>query len=430
MVRSGSSRSSAAPALVALALGGGALAAGCSVLLGLGDVPEPPPDAAAGVGPSSERHAGDVHGSSGGCRRGHRGRRVRGRRVSGEASPCGDTLASSTNCGQCGHGCLGAGCVMGACQPFTLVATDAGVAPGFMAQDDAYLYWTDNGRSTVSRTDKVSAATAVLHAGDGLSRSASPWTTPGSALGRRRWPVYTCPKVGCPLGGVARLLGNEMSAGILRPGHRRRRGLLDRGDEHGPRRPRRPGPRGQEPHRDLREGDARAPQTRALDEASLRREPASTSPRATVCSTPSASTGEGASPSGRPVRTGAPASSSPTGAHTGPWATRRAGRSTEPRSPISRRSPQSPGCSRARGTWRPTARASSGSRSRPLPRVGPPWAVLRLLDRRVHAHVARHEASSRTGSAPGRPARPVLDGQQPRLAERHLVEAGPLGRTP
>jgi hypothetical protein len=79
-----------------------------------------------------------------------------------EASPCGDTSSIPTNCGLCGHDCLGGQCSGGVCQPFALIAADAGASPTDLAVDDAYLYWTDMYNSAVTRTDKSTGISAVL----------------------------------------------------------------------------------------------------------------------------------------------------------------------------------------------------------------------------------------------------------------------------
>ena len=79
-----------------------------------------------------------------------------------EASPCGDTSSVATNCGRCGHDCLGGQCSGGVCQPLALIAADAGASPTDLAFDDAYLYWTDMYNGAVTRTDKSTGLSAVL----------------------------------------------------------------------------------------------------------------------------------------------------------------------------------------------------------------------------------------------------------------------------
>jgi hypothetical protein len=79
-----------------------------------------------------------------------------------EASPCGDTSGSPTNCGRCGHDCLGGPCSGGVCRPFALIAADAGASPTDLAVDDAYLYWTDMYNGAVTRTDKSTGISTVL----------------------------------------------------------------------------------------------------------------------------------------------------------------------------------------------------------------------------------------------------------------------------
>jgi hypothetical protein len=79
-----------------------------------------------------------------------------------EASPCGDTTSTPTNCGTCGHSCLGGQCSGGVCQPFALVADDAGSSPTDLAVDETYLYWTDYYNNAVTRTDKSTGTSTVL----------------------------------------------------------------------------------------------------------------------------------------------------------------------------------------------------------------------------------------------------------------------------
>jgi len=191
MARSGKSRGSRAAIAVAAALFAGTSAAGCGALLGLGDVPVPA-DAgtqleagAPEAGPSLDAAPDAVIGA------------VDSSTNTIEAGPCGDTQSTGTNCGTCGHDCLGGACVSGACQPFALVAPDSGVAPSILAQDDTYLYWTDYINSTVTRTDKTTGETLAmtgmtsLPEGIALDDAGIYW---GDAVG-----VWRCPKASCML---------------------------------------------------------------------------------------------------------------------------------------------------------------------------------------------------------------------------------------
>lgn len=88
--------------------------------------------------------------------------------VTVEASPCGDTQSTAANCGYCGHDCLGGACVKGACQPFALLPVDAGASPIGLAQDEKYLYWTDNYLDNIMRTDKGTPSSVAVSQGAGL----------------------------------------------------------------------------------------------------------------------------------------------------------------------------------------------------------------------------------------------------------------------
>jgi hypothetical protein len=137
------------------------LAGGCNALLGITSVPEPVdasdrdaeiPDAGTAADTGTAGDGDSVVAMEGGP---------------GDASPadgaaCGDTTSSAANCGRCGHDCLGGGCSMSACQPVALVGGDAGVTPLGLAQDDAYLYWTDDGHDKIWRTDKTTGTATPL----------------------------------------------------------------------------------------------------------------------------------------------------------------------------------------------------------------------------------------------------------------------------
>jgi hypothetical protein len=159
MLRSGSSRSSWQRIL---ALPVGVLAAGCNAIIGIADVPYASdastdgtmtaPDAATFEGAAPDSGIRDAAVSA-------------DESEAAEASPCGDTMSSGTNCGSCGHGCLGGQCSMGSCQPVALVPVDSGVSPYGLAQDDRFLYWTDYYGGAINRTDKVSGSTELLAQG-------------------------------------------------------------------------------------------------------------------------------------------------------------------------------------------------------------------------------------------------------------------------
>jgi hypothetical protein len=63
------------------------------------------------------------------------------------AGRCSDLQIDPDNCGSCGHGCLGAPCASGYCQPEVLAVG----SPASLALDDAGLYWTDTATARVMR---------------------------------------------------------------------------------------------------------------------------------------------------------------------------------------------------------------------------------------------------------------------------------------
>lgn len=54
---------------------------------------------------------------------------------------CVDEQTDATNCGACGHNCLGGSCSAGVCQPVTLVSS-SDVYGGYVATDGSNVYWT------------------------------------------------------------------------------------------------------------------------------------------------------------------------------------------------------------------------------------------------------------------------------------------------
>jgi hypothetical protein len=109
-------------------------------------------------------------------------------------SPAACNLDDSHNCGTCFHDCLGGACSGGKCQPFPLLAVDAGINPYSLAQDDTSLYWVDP-QNGVGRTDKVEGGVTVTYAQAyrpttvDVDTSAVYW---GDGMG-----IWRCPKAGC-----------------------------------------------------------------------------------------------------------------------------------------------------------------------------------------------------------------------------------------
>jgi len=62
---------------------------------------------------------------------------------------CGDVQTDPENCGRCGHGCLGAACVGGVCQPL-VVADDDGEIGGIAVNDTA-VFWSSLVQNRVRR---------------------------------------------------------------------------------------------------------------------------------------------------------------------------------------------------------------------------------------------------------------------------------------
>jgi hypothetical protein len=79
---------------------------------------------------------------------------------------CGDTMMSATNCGRCGHSCLGGTCSAGVCQPFILVtapAPDLLGRPVDLAVDDKRVYVAQYLDDKVASYDKNDGGLSVLY---------------------------------------------------------------------------------------------------------------------------------------------------------------------------------------------------------------------------------------------------------------------------
>jgi hypothetical protein len=71
-------------------------------------------------------------------------------------------LGTETDCGSCGHDCLGGACVDYACEPVVL-ASNAGGQGRELAIDDTNVYWTDRLAERVSKVPKDGGSPTVLH---------------------------------------------------------------------------------------------------------------------------------------------------------------------------------------------------------------------------------------------------------------------------
>lgn len=105
--------------------------------------------------------------------------------------PCNETRSDPFNCGACGHDCLGGLCSAGKCDP--LVIADEPGEPREIAVDDAYVYWTNRGASSVRRAPLRGGLATTIYAG-------SPEAPLGDGLVRNGNDIYFSIKV--PAGGV------------------------------------------------------------------------------------------------------------------------------------------------------------------------------------------------------------------------------------
>jgi hypothetical protein len=84
----------------------------------------------------------------------------RGGRPTDGGNPCTDVESDGSNCGRCGHSCLGAACQLGVCQP-TQIQTEQFDAQSLIV-DESRLYWISNSEGTISSMPKTGGSAKVL----------------------------------------------------------------------------------------------------------------------------------------------------------------------------------------------------------------------------------------------------------------------------
>jgi hypothetical protein len=177
------------------------LSAACNTLLGLPDVPVPIDATAPDSGGGSDATAADVSNETAKAPADDANDATNASEANdaGDANvSCGDTTSSAHNCGVCGHDCLGGTCSMSVCQPVALVTSTQRATPVWLAQDDTFLYWTDDNNDKVYRTDKSSGGALVL-----TQSTSYPIPLAVDDAGLYWGDVYgiwECPKAGCASG--------------------------------------------------------------------------------------------------------------------------------------------------------------------------------------------------------------------------------------
>jgi hypothetical protein len=200
------------------------LAAACNAIIGITDVPVPVDGGDGGVQTDNEASLPPSEGGDGttttpgsdasdatSVATGDSGDGANGGGTDG-SRPCTDTQMDSHNCGRCGHDCLGGACVQGHCQAVALVSSDAGVTPFGLAQDDAYLYWTDlKATGSVNRTSKDAGSTLPVS-----PSAVYPRTVVVDDAGVVFWGessgIYRCAHTGCSGNPLLVATGNSVSS--------------------------------------------------------------------------------------------------------------------------------------------------------------------------------------------------------------------------
>ncbi len=76
---------------------------------------------------------------------------------------CVDFQSDSSNCGACGHGCLGAACVDGWCDPITLASGEGDYGP--VAVDETNVYWGNLPDGTLRKQPTAGGPTEIAGSG-------------------------------------------------------------------------------------------------------------------------------------------------------------------------------------------------------------------------------------------------------------------------
>jgi hypothetical protein len=75
---------------------------------------------------------------------------------------CANLTSDGSNCGACGHSCLGGACVNSVCQPFPIVTGLTGV-PGPLQIDGTNIFWTEGDTSQIMLLNTATLARRVLN---------------------------------------------------------------------------------------------------------------------------------------------------------------------------------------------------------------------------------------------------------------------------
>jgi hypothetical protein len=126
----------------------------------------------------------------------------------GRDAGCGDTQSSGTNCGSCGHDCLGSACIQGVCQPVTLATGESAASEVIVLGNQ--LYWTTGSAIRTCTLPACSSPVTLCASSNGFGLAGDTSNLYWSQSGDNT--VQMAPTSGCD-GGPGTVLESEGAVG-------------------------------------------------------------------------------------------------------------------------------------------------------------------------------------------------------------------------